>query len=102
MLFVFLAGDIVQQHGDENNHADYHEDSQHTEPHIRKIINKCPGVESHIRVPPLHEEVQDQAARDNGSDLTGNVHTSGLHQQEVLRIFLETHFVNYSARHREG
>ena len=96
MLFVFLAGDIVQQHGDENNHADYHEDSQHTEPHIRKIINKCPGVESHIRVPPLHEEVQDQAARDNGSDLTGYVDARRLHDQDVSGILLQGQLLNYA------
>ena len=60
------------------------------------------GVNCIARFLPLAEEGQDQAARDDGGDLSGDVDADGVHQQEVLRVFLQAHLVHDAARHREG
>ena len=43
------------------------------------------------------EQSKDQTAGDDGRNLTGNVDADGMHEQEVLVVFLQAHFVNDSS-----
>ena len=46
-------------------------------------------------------QCQDQAACDNGSDLSGNVDADGVHQQEILIVLLQAHLMYHTGRHGE-
>lgn len=51
--------------------------------------------------PPLSEQIQDQAARNDGCDLTGNIDADRRHEQEVLRILRAAQLMHDTRRHRE-
>lgn len=114
LLFILAGGRLAEYCRYNYYYGDYHKYSQHADPHFGKVFYKifrveryCQSIEQrfkkhHEKVPPSTEKVQDYTAGDDRRDLTGNVYTDRMHKQKVLRIFLETHFVNYSARHREG
>ena len=48
----------------------------------------------------LHQS-QDQTAGNDGCDLAGNIDADGMHQQEILTIFLKTHLMYHTGRHGE-
>ena len=47
------------------------------------------------------EDAEDQAARNDGSDLAGNVRADRVHEQEVLIVLLLAHLVDDAGAHRE-
>ena len=126
-LFLFLILQrseyiIIEEINRQNNNADHYKDTKHSDAHVlqsagesgnidiyvlRNLLSSCRCVcgkyakhiheFKHHNSLPLHKEVEDKTARDNGCDLTGNVNAYGVHKQEVLRIFLKSHLMNYTS-----
>ena len=68
-----------------------------------KIIKKCSRIEIHkYCLLTLQEEIQDQPAGYNRSNLSRYINAYRLHQQIVLLIFCLSQFVHNAAAHREG
>ena len=55
-----------------------------------------------MRSPPLSHQGQDQAACNDGRDLSRNVDADGIHQQEILVVLFQAHLVDHTAAHGEG
>ena len=104
------------------NRTDNDENADHSHAHVLEVFRKAHGMEFkvseegrevyrqkyrkichkiHCQYLLSHEEAQDQTTRDNGCDLSGNVDADGVHEKEVLGVFLEAHLVNDTAGHRE-
>ena len=47
------------------------------------------------------DHVYDDAACDDRRDLTGDIGAYGVHQKEVLRVFLLSHFLDNACGHRK-
>ena len=86
---------MVQQNCDTDNNTDNNENNNETYSHIGQVFDEVHGFKHSYSLTPFKstEEIQNYTACDNGSDLTGNVNACGLHEKEVLRIFLKSHFM---------
>ena len=113
----FLIGCFTEEPNGADDNACYKKDTQISQNGLEKYFGKrhfgnnisscCENLRHNIllkyrmlRVSST-EERKDKTTRNNGCDLTRNVDTDGMHEKEVLVIFLKTHLMNDTRRHRE-
>ena len=96
----FFCEDPVQDDSRQGDDPESEEETDFPFQDIDQVVYKIDRCKSHVIL--LHKEAHDQSARDDGSDLTGDVDTHRVHQQEVLIVFLKSHLVDDASGHREG
>ena len=105
LALLYFSGAEVHKHYCKDDNCYNDEDSEHSLPHILQRENETVKVEVfkniHLFLLSLTDEVakgrseaEDKTARDNRCDLTRNVYSDRVHEQEVLRVFLKSHFMN--------
>ena len=64
------------------------ENTKHSVAHNRKNLEHIIRTKGKHSLTSNHSarQLQNQTARNHGSDLPGNIHTNGMHQQEILMI----------------
>lgn len=76
------------------------EDARHALCHERQRFHKQIDI-AHFVHPFSAQHREDQSARDDRGDLSGDIDADRVHEQEVLVVLLQTQLVDNARRHRE-
>ena len=93
MLFAY-APEFLHCVDYEGDYAENGEDTGHT-------LSEQENSFSHGDSSLLHKELQNDAARDDGGNLTGDVCADGIHEQMVLLVGLDAELFDDSGGHGE-
>lgn len=108
VVFLFVPGKPIEQldrhHDDDHHHENTHHAQQHQQQGVGPRLGNCSNISvvSSLRADQAGHHGQNDAAGHHRADLTGHVGAHRVHQQMVLIVLLEGHFLDNPRGHGKG